>query len=81
MIPKALLITLIIVGLALLAFVIWLRVVAANRRGVRREAEPPFATPPEDTGVWGVGGPAMREPGSTGIVHTLRPPRADQDDD
>lgn len=71
----------IVIGLALLASVIWLRMVAINRRGVRHDAEPPPAVPPEETGVWGVGGPAMREPGSTGILHTLRPPRADRDED
>jgi hypothetical protein len=34
----------------------------------------------EDTGVWGVGGPAMREPGSTGIVRALQVPREDTAD-
>jgi len=32
------------------------------------------------SGIWGVGGPAMREPGSTGIVHTLRAPGDDSGD-
>jgi hypothetical protein len=34
----------------------------------------------EETGIWGVGGPAMREPGSTGIVRTLRAPPDDTND-
>jgi hypothetical protein len=34
----------------------------------------------EDTGIWGVGGPAMREPGSTGIVRALKAPSEDSDD-
>lgn len=72
MTPGALLVTLIVVGVAVLVFVIWRRSVAA---------EPPPATPPEEADIWGVGGPAMRQPGSTGIARTLRPPRADQDDD
>ncbi len=34
----------------------------------------------EDTGIWGVGGPAMREPGSTGILRTLEVPGESSDD-
>jgi hypothetical protein len=34
----------------------------------------------DDTGIWGVGGPAMREPGSTGIARTLRSPRTDDEE-
>ena len=34
----------------------------------------------EETGVWGVGGPAMREPGSTGSVRALRAPADDSSD-
>jgi len=70
---------LVIGGLAVIAFVLWVRIVIANWRALRRAHESLAA--PEDTGIWGVGGPAMREPGNTGIVHTLRPPRADRDEE
>ena len=58
-------------ALLLLVFAAWLRVMSLNWIAVREDAvdrdEP--VTPPdadEGTGIWGVGGPAMREPGSTG---------------
>jgi len=57
------------VGAAALVLVVWLRVMAVNWRAVRSpELEPPTlpADADEGTGVWGVGGPAMREPGTTG---------------
>lgn len=69
----------IIGGLTLLAFVIWLRIVSVNWRALNHVEEPQTFQPDET--VWGVGGPAMREPGSTGIARTLRPPKADQDQD
>ena len=53
----------------------WLRT-----RLARRQIDPPvvrLADGSEDTGVWGVGGPAMREPGSTGIARALQAPRDD----
>jgi len=47
-------------------------------RGMLGSRPPPDAA--EDTGIWGVGGPAMREPGSTGILRALRVPREDSAD-
>src|SRR5579862_9910920 len=50
--------------------VLWLagRVIAMNWHAVHRSAQPPGLLPDgsDQTGVWGVGGPSMREPGSTG---------------
>ncbi len=45
-----------------------------------RPAQPGVVRAPdsfEETGVWGVGGPGMREPGSTGILRTLKTPAED----
>lgn len=63
-----------LLALALLVvFVVWLRVMSLNWQALgddeARAIEQPPVTPPdadEGTGIWGVGGPAMREPGSTG---------------
>ena len=68
-------------ALALLAFVLWVRIVMTNWRALKAEAEQLPAARMDETGVWGVGGPAMREPGSTGVVRTLRPPRTDDNQD
>ncbi|MFO1401380.1 MAG: hypothetical protein U1F06_09535 [Steroidobacteraceae bacterium] len=48
-----------------------------------RPAQPGVVRAPdgvEDTGIWGVGGPAMREPGSTGILRSLKAPGEDSGD-
>ncbi|MCC7460874.1 MAG: hypothetical protein IT480_00275 [Gammaproteobacteria bacterium] len=48
-----------------------------------RTAQPGVVRAPEpleETGVWGVGGPAMRQPGSTGIVRALKVPGEDSED-
>jgi hypothetical protein len=63
-----------LLGLALLlVFGVWLRVMSLNWQALgdaetHAIEEPPVtpADPDEGTGIWGVGGPAMREPGSTG---------------
>jgi hypothetical protein len=73
-----------IAGLMVLALVIWLRSMLTNWRAINAQTEQlelsQLANTNEDTGVWGVGGPAMREPGSTGIARTLRGPRADEEE-
>jgi hypothetical protein len=64
-------------GATLRALGRWLRTVTGGRRSadsVVRAAESS-----EDTGIWGVGGPAMREPGSTGIARALQAPRDNAD--
>jgi hypothetical protein len=75
---------LVIGGLALLALVLWIRIVLANWRAINARSEevevPRLTNNNEDTGIWGVGGPAMREPGTTGIARTLRSPRADEEE-
>jgi hypothetical protein len=68
-------------ALALLAFVLWVRIVLTTWRSLRADAEELPAVSADETGIWGVGGPAMREPGSTGIMRGLRPPRADDEQD
>lgn len=57
----------------LLVFLVWLQVMSLNWRAVRErdssaDSDAPYTPPDADegTGIWGVGGPAMREPGSTG---------------
>jgi hypothetical protein len=55
----------------LLVFAAWLRVMSVNWSAVRAdqgESDAPVTPPDADegTGIWGVGGPAMREPGNTG---------------
>ena len=75
---------LVIGGLALIALVLWIRIVLANWRAINAQSEeievPRLTNNNEDTGIWGVGGPAMREPGNTGIARTLRSPRADEEE-
>ena len=71
-------------GLALLALVIWLRIMLTNWRAIDARSEeietPKLTGTGDDTGIWGVGGPGMREPGSTGIARTLRSPRTDDEE-
>jgi len=57
----------------LLVFLVWLQVMSLNWRAARDsesagDSDEPFTPPDADegTGIWGVGGPAMREPGNTG---------------
>jgi hypothetical protein len=76
--------SLVIGGLAMIALVLWIRIVLANWRAINSRSEevevPRLTNNNEDTGIWGVGGPAMREPGSTGIARTLHSPRADEEE-
>jgi len=58
-----------VIGLvALPALLLALRIMSVNWRAPGGDAEPPAELPDanEQTGNWGVGGPSMREPGSTG---------------
>jgi hypothetical protein len=67
----------ILIGLgSLLLLLFVLRVMSLNW-WVTRASDPPRvpADASEQTGVWGVGGPSMREPGTTG---TYRAPIADR---
>ncbi|MGH8232320.1 MAG: hypothetical protein ACRESY_10905 [Steroidobacteraceae bacterium] len=59
-----------IVLLALSALWLWLRVVRIQWARLRVMS----GTTPEsdETGIWGVGGPGIRTPGSTGITRILR---------
>jgi hypothetical protein len=54
-----------------------LLVAAAQWRGSARSGERPVLPPDgsDQTGIWGVGGPSMREPGTTG---NWRAPRVDR---
>jgi|HubBroStandDraft_4_1064222.scaffolds.fasta_scaffold353336_2 hypothetical protein len=63
--------------LGVMAIVLWLRVVRARWLSLQIETyAPPSAS--EETGIWGVGGPSMRTPGSTGIYTALQGGRTDQ---
>jgi hypothetical protein len=54
---------------AVLLLLFLLRAMSLNRRATRAPGTHPGDDPGagEPTGVWGVGGPAMREPGTTGV--------------
>jgi hypothetical protein len=56
--------------LALMAMLLWLRIVRDRWHSLRPA---PFAAAPgsDETGVWGVGGPGMRSPGATGLFGPL----------
>ncbi len=57
--------------LALGALWLWLRVL--RRQWARLRVVSGGAGPDsEDTGIWGVGGPGMRTPGTTGLTRILR---------
>lgn len=57
--------------LALGALWLWLRVLL--RQWARLRVVSGAAVPDsEDTGIWGVGGPGMRTPGTTGLTRILR---------
>jgi hypothetical protein len=53
-----------IIVLTLLALILWLRIWVINWRSLQMDWPPLQA---EETGVWGVGGPGIRQPGATGI--------------
>lgn len=55
-------------AIAALLVVLALRIMAVNWRATRPRGDDPVATADsaDQSGVWGVGGPSMREPGSTG---------------
>jgi hypothetical protein len=56
----------------------WWRAMTGDRSGQRAQAQSPADD--EDTSTWGVGGPAMRQPGSTGIERALKLPEDDPRD-
>ena len=58
----------IIGAVALLLIFLSLRIMAVNWRATRDADNQPMVLPDgnDQSGVWGVGGPSMREPGSTG---------------
>ena len=66
--------------LALMALWLWLRVLRTQWSRLRVQASAP-ETENEDTGIWGVGGPGMRTPGSTGLTRILPRRRAQDADD
>ncbi|MBS0386948.1 MAG: hypothetical protein JSR15_00605 [Proteobacteria bacterium] len=64
-------------AIALLLVLLSMRVMALNWRATRVPPQQPAVLPDgnEQTGVWGVGGPSMREPGQTGVFPPRRPDR------
>ena len=68
---------------ALLLLLLSMRVIALNWRAVDPLAERPSvpADGSDQTGNWGVGGPSMREPGSTGVWPTRDVDRRYEDGD
>jgi len=64
-------------AIALLLVSLSVRIMAVNWRATRHAPDPSAAPPDiaEQTGVWGVGGPGMREPGQTGVFPPRRPDR------
>lgn len=61
-------------AIALLLVLLSLRIMAVNWRATRERDAQPIVLPDgnEQTGIWGVGGPSMREPGSTGVFLSRR---------
>lgn len=61
-------------AIALLLVLLSLRIMAVNWRATRAQDLQPAVLPDgnEQTGIWGVGGPSMREPGSTGVFLSRR---------
>ena len=57
--------------LALVALWCWLRILRAQWARLRVVSGAATAES-EDSGIWGVGGPGMRTPGSTGLTRMLR---------
>ena len=66
--------------LALAALWLWLRRVRA-RWAASREQSAAAASVQEDTEVWGVGGPNLRNPGATGVFRALASRRDARDRD
>jgi protein-S-isoprenylcysteine O-methyltransferase Ste14 len=64
--------------LALIALWLWLRVLRAQWARLRVVTEV-NGQDNEDTGIWGVGGPGMRTPGTTGLSRILPDRRRAQD--
>ncbi len=62
-------------AIAVLLVLLAMRIMAVNWRATRAGEEKPVTLPDgsDQTGVWGVGGPSMREPGSTGVFPARRP--------
>jgi hypothetical protein len=65
--------------LALVALWLWVWVLRIQWARLRVQGADPGAAS-EDTGIWGVGGPGMRTPGTTGLTRIL-PRRRAQDAD
>jgi hypothetical protein len=65
--------------LVLIALWLWVRLLRMQWARLRVQGADPGAAS-EDTGIWGVGGPGMRTPGSTGLTRML-PRRRAQDAD
>ena len=73
----------------LLVFAVWLRVMSLNWQALRDDDDSAIEDAPvtpadadEGTGIWGVGGPAMREPGNTGTwPRRIVDRRYDENDD
>jgi hypothetical protein len=64
--------------LAVMAMVLWLRIV--RNRWLSLQVQTLSPSPGnEETGVWGVGGPGMRTPGATGIYGAISPHRLEED--
>jgi hypothetical protein len=63
--------------LALIALWLWVRFLRVQWSRLRVVTEGP-GPESEDTGIWGVGGPGMRTPGTTGLSRIL-PQRRAQD--
>jgi hypothetical protein len=66
--------------LALIALWLWVRIVRTQWARLRVVTEG-SAADSEDTGIWGVGGPGMRTPGTTGVSRILPQRRAQDADD
>jgi hypothetical protein len=65
--------------LVLIALWLWVRVLRIQWARLRVQGSEQSAVS-EDTGIWGVGGPGMRTPGTTGLTRIL-PRRRAQDAD
>jgi hypothetical protein len=66
--------------LVLIALWLWVRVLRIQWARLRVQGADP-ETASEDTGIWGVGGPGMRTPGTTGLTRILPRRRAQDADD
>jgi hypothetical protein len=53
-----------VAAFAVLALGLWVRIWLINWRSLQSDWPP---VRPEDTGIWGVGGPGIRQPGATGV--------------